>query len=144
MRKLTTSPPRTSNCRIRSITSASAKQITPRVSFVSAQTRTYSYLTGDEPRHSLAIAMADRGIIGSKSYSLDQLEAALGIAAELVSLYGEVYLPIFNRMESEVDAAKQRALSFNRAMLIAKKRATNAQQTCNKSNIEPEANSVTI
>jgi len=88
--------------------------------------------------------MADRGPVGTKNYPLEQLEAALGVAAELVSLYGEIYLPIFNRMEQEVDAARERSLSVSRAILIAKKRATNAQQTCNNTDIEPEVTTISI
>ncbi len=41
-------------------------------------------------------------------------------AAKIVSDYGEVYLPIFERMEKELKAAEKKQSAINRAFEIAK------------------------
>lgn len=51
--------------------------------------------------------------------SIRDLEHALKIAAKVVALYGEVYLPGFMRLKNEVMAAKQKNDAKAEALLIA-------------------------
>jgi hypothetical protein len=39
--------------------------------------------------------------------SIQELEHALKIAAKVVAMYGEVYLPIFSRLQNELVKAKE-------------------------------------
>ena len=40
-------------------------------------------------------------------FSIEELGRALKIAARVVALYGEIYLPIFNRLHAEMTKAKE-------------------------------------
>lgn len=55
---------------------------------------------------------------------IDELEHALKIAARVVSLFGECYLPIFNRIYFELNQAKekqdQKSLALQLAMNYSK------------------------
>lgn len=54
------------------------------------------------------------------SLSLEQrVERALIVAAQLVELYGEVYLPIFERLERELAQLQRKSSAVDRARRIA-------------------------
>lgn len=52
--------------------------------------------------------------------SLEVLERALKIAARIVVLYGETYLPIFNRLHEEVEKMKAMQCKKDLALLLSK------------------------
>ena len=53
--------------------------------------------------------------------SVEQLEYAVKIAARVVSLYGETYLPIFNRLHAELMKAKENEVQKSLALQLALK-----------------------
>lgn len=55
--------------------------------------------------------------------SLDDLTRAVKIAARVVVLYGDVYLPIFNRLHSELEKAKENLGAKESAIQLARKYA---------------------
>jgi bacterioferritin (cytochrome b1) len=52
-------------------------------------------------------------------FSIEELEHAFKIAARVVALYGETYLPIFNRLHEEVLMAKGKQNQKSLAMQLA-------------------------
>lgn len=50
----------------------------------------------------------------------EELERGLKIAARVVSLYGEPYLPVFNRLLKEVEKLKDRQEKESIAIKLAK------------------------
>lgn len=56
-----------------------------------------------------------------------EIEAAMLTAAQLVELYGEVYAPIFERLEKELAALDRRDSAAERARRLARTRALPAQ-----------------
>lgn len=54
-----------------------------------------------------------------KKMSYKKLKRAYLQAANIVSLYGEKYLPIFERLEKEYNKRKQRLDSLNRAIELS-------------------------
>ena len=42
------------------------------------------------------------------AHTVADLEEALGIIAEAIELYGEAYWPLFDRLESELEARRRR------------------------------------
>ena len=42
------------------------------------------------------------------SYTIEELEEALGIIAQAIELYGEAYWPLFDRLETELQTRLQR------------------------------------
>ncbi|MCL4677720.1 MAG: hypothetical protein KJ017_03895 [Alphaproteobacteria bacterium] len=48
------------------------------------------------------------------------IETTLVLAARIVARYGETYLPIFERLEDELDAARTSATRLDRAIEIAR------------------------
>ena len=59
----------------------------------------------------------------SKEISLEDLTRAVKIAARVVVLYGDVYLPIFNRLHSELEKAKENLGAKEAAIQLARKYA---------------------
>jgi len=59
----------------------------------------------------------------SNEISIDDLTRAVKIAARVVVLYGDVYLPIFNRLHSELEKAKENLGAKEMAIQLAKKYA---------------------
>lgn len=55
-----------------------------------------------------------------RTVTLDEGRRALVVAARLVDLYGEIYLPLFERLERELVALSQREDAIERARLIAR------------------------
>lgn len=55
--------------------------------------------------------------------SLDDLTRAVKIAARVVVLYGDVYLPIFNRLHSELEKVKENLGAKEAAIQLARKYA---------------------
>lgn len=55
--------------------------------------------------------------------TLSELENVLKIAAKAVVLYGQIYLPIFDRLRGEVENMKAEHTKENLAILLAKKYA---------------------
>lgn len=53
-----------------------------------------------------------------KTYTLEELEELRGIAAGVVVRHGEAALPIFERLEREVEAAKAKSSAMQRAREI--------------------------
>lgn len=51
--------------------------------------------------------------------TIEDLEEALEISAELVAGFGEVMLPLFERCERELEAARTRSSAVERARRIA-------------------------
>lgn len=47
--------------------------------------------------------------------TVDRIERALVLTAHIVGLDGEVYLPIFNRLEEELQAARRQQDAMSRA-----------------------------
>ena len=48
------------------------------------------------------------------------IEAAMVLAARIVALHGEIYLPIFERLDKELTAARAEATLMDRAIEIAR------------------------
>lgn len=59
----------------------------------------------------------------SNQPSLEQLEHGLKIAARIVVLYGEAYIPVFTRMHEEVEKAKANQSKESLALRLAKEYA---------------------
>lgn len=59
----------------------------------------------------------------SDTVSILQLEHGLKIAAKVVAMYGDVYLPGFMRLKNEVLIAKQRSEAKAEAILLANEMA---------------------
>jgi hypothetical protein len=57
---------------------------------------------------------------GSRAVTLDECERALIVAAELVDLYGEIYLPLFERLEEGLIELERRGSATDRARELAK------------------------
>jgi len=53
---------------------------------------------------------------------LDRLEAALEYAAHCVATHGEAYLPLFERLEAEVEAHRSKESAVERARRLVKSR----------------------
>ncbi len=53
--------------------------------------------------------------------TIEELTRAVKIAARVVTLYGEVYLPIFNRVHAELEKAKQNRSETEIALDLARK-----------------------
>lgn len=66
--------------------------------------------------------------IAKRRYSSEELKAALATVAEIIVAHGDAYLPIFERLERELDGAVERELTLERV----KSAARIAQQTRNK------------
>ncbi len=49
-----------------------------------------------------------------------EIEAVMVLAARIVARYGETYLPIFERLEDELDAARASATRLDRAIEVAR------------------------
>lgn len=56
----------------------------------------------------------------SKTVTLEQGESALIVAAQLVDLYGGIYVPLFESMERDLINLYRREAAKGRARLIAK------------------------
>ena len=54
-----------------------------------------------------------------KNYSYEKIEEIMRFMAQIVTMYGEVYLPLFERMQTELKLAKQRQSSLDLARQIA-------------------------
>lgn len=54
-----------------------------------------------------------------KVYSCEKIEEVMRFMAQLVTKYGEVYLPLFERMQTELKLAEQRKSSLDLARQIA-------------------------
>ena len=56
----------------------------------------------------------------SDNISINELERAVKISARVIALYGETYLPVFNRLHSELNLEKakqnQKSLALQLAM----------------------------
>lgn len=50
----------------------------------------------------------------------NEIEAVMVLAARIVAKYGETYLPIFERLEEELSAARADATRLGRAIEIAR------------------------
>lgn len=50
----------------------------------------------------------------------NDIEAVMILAARIVAKYGETYLPIFERLEDELSAARADATRLDRAIEIAR------------------------
>ena len=57
----------------------------------------------------------------SDQLSLAQIKRAYHQAAKIVTLYGDKYLPIFERLEKEYHDKKDKVKTLNRAIKIAEK-----------------------
>ncbi|MBN9452697.1 MAG: hypothetical protein J0I42_12180 [Bosea sp.] len=66
---------------------------------------------------------------GSRTVTLDQGERALIVAAQLVDLYGEIYLPLFERLEEGLIELHKRSAARSRADGIAKSRDLSAYRS---------------
>lgn len=53
--------------------------------------------------------------------SFDELTRAVKIAARVVFLYGDVYLPLFTRLHTELEKAKENIDAREAAIQLAKK-----------------------
>ena len=51
--------------------------------------------------------------------TLDKIQTAYYQSAEIVALYGEVYIPIFERLEKEYNERKEKLETVERAKKIA-------------------------
>lgn len=56
----------------------------------------------------------------SHSYSTEELQELVQIAARIVVEHGEAYLPIFNRVHREYELSKQQTTAKNLAFQLAK------------------------
>ena len=52
--------------------------------------------------------------------SIDRLETALSYAALCIAEHGDAYLPLFERLEAEVEAARAKESARERAIRLAK------------------------
>lgn len=52
--------------------------------------------------------------------SIDRLENALGYVALCIAQHGDAYLPLFERLESELEAARAKESARERALRLAK------------------------
>lgn len=52
---------------------------------------------------------------------LNRLETALSYAAACVATHGEAYLPLFERLEAEVEAVRSKETALERARRLAAK-----------------------
>lgn len=52
---------------------------------------------------------------------LPRLEAALEYAAQCVAAHGPAFLPLFERLEAEVEAARSKESALERARRLARK-----------------------
>lgn len=59
----------------------------------------------------------------SQTFTLEELEKGLKIAARIAVLYGETYLPIFTRLHDEVEKMKANQSKGNLAFMLVKKYA---------------------
>lgn len=50
--------------------------------------------------------------------TIERIERALVLAAHVVMLDGEVYLPLFNRLENELQSARRQADAMSRARTL--------------------------
>ncbi|MGH1404332.1 MAG: hypothetical protein ACRBDL_08810 [Alphaproteobacteria bacterium] len=57
----------------------------------------------------------------SRDISTEELKKAYLISAKIVSLYGEKYLPIFERLESEYRKRKKSKEALQRALSVIEK-----------------------
>jgi hypothetical protein len=57
----------------------------------------------------------------AKEYSVSDLRRALETMAKVITLYGEKYLPIFERIERELDAAEQREITRLKVKSLAER-----------------------
>jgi len=55
-----------------------------------------------------------------KVYSYDEIFDAVQYMARIVTLYGDRFLPIFERLQEELKKAEQRKISLDLAKQIAK------------------------
>lgn len=51
----------------------------------------------------------------------DNLKSAVVMAAKIVARYGKTYLPVFERLENDLNAAQADSERLNRAIEIARK-----------------------
>lgn len=56
----------------------------------------------------------------SDNPTVEQLTQALKISAKIVTLYGEIYLPVFNRIHAELLKAQEKEAQKNLALDLAK------------------------
>lgn len=56
----------------------------------------------------------------SRTVTLDEAERALIVAAKLVDLYGEIYLPAFEKLEEGLIELERRGAAVDRARELAK------------------------
>lgn len=64
--------------------------------------------------------------LSSRTVTIDEGERALIVAAQLVDLYGEIYLPLFERLEEGLIELERREAATDRARHIAKTRDLSA------------------
>lgn len=50
-----------------------------------------------------------------------RLEAALGYAAQCIAAHGEAYLPLFERLEAELEAVSVKESALDRARRLARR-----------------------
>lgn len=55
----------------------------------------------------------------TEQVTIDEGRRALVVAARLVELYGEIYLPLFERLEAELLELQRRGSALDRARAIA-------------------------
>ncbi|MDF2621310.1 MAG: hypothetical protein K0S00_3969 [Xanthobacteraceae bacterium] len=58
---------------------------------------------------------------GTKQYTVSELEELRDMAAVFVMRHGEVLLPIFERLEREVEAAKSQSAAMDRVRAICER-----------------------
>ncbi len=56
--------------------------------------------------------------------SLNQIIKARNQCAEIIALYGERYLPIFERLENEISIREKRQKLLDKALIISSKNGT--------------------
>ncbi len=61
-----------------------------------------------------------RGRSGHRDVSQADLERALRIVAEVISLHGEAYLPLFIRLRDELEQKKNRNTALQEALQLAR------------------------
>ena len=54
-----------------------------------------------------------------KSVQVKKLERALRVMAKIVTLHGDVYLPLFERLEKELLAARKQEVLHKRALKLS-------------------------
>lgn len=62
------------------------------------------------------------------TYSTEELEQLVKIAARIVVKHGERYLPIFDRLRRELDLSRQRSSSQKAALELARQYADDAEE----------------